>query len=60
MPAVNLIIPSSKQKYKGIKVEDLALAMVLAAQKTPKGIHFFEYPQIMELLKRKETKIEKI
>ena len=52
MPAINFIIPSSKQKYKGIKVEDLAKAMVLAAQKTPKGIHFFEYPKIMELLNR--------
>jgi uncharacterized protein YbjT (DUF2867 family) len=51
MPAVNFLLPASKQKYKGIKVEDLAKAIVLAAQKTPKGIHFFEYPKIMELLK---------
>jgi uncharacterized protein YbjT (DUF2867 family) len=55
MPAINYIIPSSKQKYKGIKAADLARAMVLAAQKTPKGIHFFEYPNIMELLTSKET-----
>jgi len=59
MPAINFIIPSSKQKYKGIKAEDLAQAMVLAAQKIPKGIHFFEYPKIMELLNR-ETKNAKI
>ena len=49
MPAVNFLLPASKQKYKGIKAEDLARAMVLAAQKTPKGIHFFEYPKIMEV-----------
>jgi len=60
MPAINFIIPSSKQKYKGIKAEDLAQAMVLAAQKIPKGIHFFEYPKIMELLNREETKNAKI
>jgi hypothetical protein len=60
MPAINLIIPSSKQKYKGIKAEDLAQAMVLAAQKTPKGIHFFEYPKIMEILNRKETENTKV
>ena len=50
MPAVNFLLPSSKQKYKGIKAEDLAKAMVIAAQTTPKGIHFFEYPKIMEVL----------
>jgi hypothetical protein len=37
-------------------VDDLARAMVLAAQKTPKGIHFFEYPKIMEIINRKESK----
>jgi uncharacterized protein YbjT (DUF2867 family) len=56
MPAINFLLPASKQKYKGIKVEDLARAMVLAAQKSPKGIHFYEYPKIMEILNRKDSK----
>jgi uncharacterized protein YbjT (DUF2867 family) len=50
MPMISWMLPASKKKYKEIKSEDLANAMVLASQKTPKGIHFFEYVEIMKIL----------
>ena len=48
MPLFSWMLPSSARKYKEIKAEDLAKAMVLASQRTPKGIHFFEYADILK------------
>ncbi len=48
MPLVSWMLPASKKKYKEIKAEDLAFAMVTASQKLPKGIHFLEYADIMK------------
>jgi uncharacterized protein YbjT (DUF2867 family) len=48
MPLVPWMLPASKKKYKEIKAEDLAFAMVTASQKLPKGIHFLEYADIMK------------
>ena len=50
MPLLSWMLPGSKKKYKEINAEDLAKAMVVASQKTPKGIHFFEYPEIMKMI----------
>jgi uncharacterized protein YbjT (DUF2867 family) len=51
MPLISWMLPASAKKYKEIKAEDLAKAMVLASQRTPKGIHFLEYGDIMEQMR---------
>jgi uncharacterized protein YbjT (DUF2867 family) len=48
MPLVSWMLPASWKKYKEIKAEDLAKAMVKASQSMPKGIHFLEYADIMK------------
>lgn len=50
MPMLSWMLPSSRQKYKEVKAEDLARAMVVASQRMPKGIHFLEYPEIKAVL----------
>jgi uncharacterized protein YbjT (DUF2867 family) len=50
MPLVSWMLPASRKKYKEIQAADLAKAMVNASKSSPKGIHFFEYPEIMKQL----------
>jgi hypothetical protein len=52
MPLVTWMLPASRKKYKEIQAADLAKAMVNASKSSPKGIHFFEYPEIMKQLGR--------
>jgi uncharacterized protein YbjT (DUF2867 family) len=47
MPLISWMLPGSKKKYKEIQAADLADAMVNASKSSPKGIHFFEYPEII-------------
>jgi uncharacterized protein YbjT (DUF2867 family) len=49
MPVVNLCLRGSWRRYKGIAAADVAKAMVNAAKTKPKGIHFFEYEEMMAL-----------
>lgn len=48
MPLLSWALPGSMKKYKEIRAEDLAKAMVRASQSLPKGIHFLEYADIMK------------
>lgn len=52
MPAISFLLPS---KYKPIKAEKVATAMLEAAKEPGKGIFIHDYDQMMKLVKRRLT-----
>ena len=50
MPAFSWALGGSASKYKAIDAGDVAKAMMAAANTGKKGIHFYEYDQMKELI----------
>lgn len=52
MPLVSGLLPGRYRKYRAIRAEDVARAMVMASRSLPKGIHMLEHAGMMDLSKR--------
>ena len=50
MPAISWALSGSAAKYKAIKAEEVAQAMVTAVNSGTKGIHFYEYNEMKKLI----------
>jgi len=50
MPAFSWALGGSSAKYKAIDASEVAKAMVAVANASPKGIHFYEYIDMKELI----------
>jgi hypothetical protein len=50
MPAFSWALGGSSAKYKAIDAGDVAKAMLAAANASTKGIHFYDYTQMKELI----------
>ncbi len=52
MSLISGLLSGRYRKYRAIRADDVARAMVMASTSLPKGIHVLEYPEMMELSKR--------
>ncbi len=59
MPAISWLLPKNMNKYKSIKAEYVAEAMVKASQILPRGIHFLEYDEMMKYVESSTLKVQR-
>lgn len=51
IPALAFALRGSFKKYRAVKAEDVAMAMLRAAQSDKKGLHIHEYPEINKVIR---------